>query len=164
MALKKKFRTQFDPSSRVFINSGNREVIEYVEGSDGRAVPSGTKDLYDEIQSHRESVELSVLLQRYEAGDETALNKLSGTYIDVTSFPTTLAEAFERVRLAQESFNELPDDFKKLFGNDPNTFAMEYGSAEYNKKIEKYKKKVEKDLAANKPKSDPEPSGGANNE
>ena len=104
------YRTQFDDHQRFICESGREEYEVYTVDDNGLPVVSGVNNRYDEIQSHRESVELSVLLQRYAQGDETALNKVQGVYEDIVDSPKTLADIYEYVKDAENSFNDLPPD------------------------------------------------------
>lgn len=134
------FRTQYNKSdSDLFITeSGNPEYIVYNADEDGNPVEAGIGNLYDEIQSHRESVELSVLLQRFAQGDETALNKVQGVYDDIVGAPSTYAELFDAVKNAESSFNGLPAGLREKFNNSPVEFWKAYGTPEFAQKVREF--------------------------
>lgn len=132
------FRNQYDNRGDCDCTChGRTEKPIYMANEDGLPVESGTVNIYDEIQSHRESVELSTLLQRYAQGDVTALNQIDGVYADVVDMPSTYSELFERVRDAENSFNALPDDVRALFDNSPVSFWQSIGTPEFSEKIGK---------------------------
>lgn len=132
------FRNQYDNRGDCDCTChGRMEKPTYTANEDGFPVESGTVNIYDEIQSHRESVELSTLLQRYAQGDVTALNQIEGVYADVVDMPSTYAELFNRVRDAENSFNALPDDVRALFDNSPVSFWQSIGTPEFASKIGK---------------------------
>ena len=141
-----KFRNQYDqiPPHSFTTNAGNPIRQDYISDEDGNPIPSGSTNLYDEIQSHRVSVELATLLQRYAAGDETALNKIEGVYADVVDAPSSLNELQERVRQAQEYFRDLPEGLRELFDNDPIEYVMSVGTTEFLDKILKFNKTLDK--------------------
>lgn len=130
------FRNQYDNRGDCgCICYGRTEKPIYTANEDGLPVESGIINIYDEIQSHRQSVELSTLLQRYAQGDVTALNKMQGVYADVVDMPSTYAELFNRVRDAENSFNALPDEVRVLFDNSPVSFWQSIGTPEFAAKI-----------------------------
>lgn len=130
------FRNQYDNRGDCDCTCHGRvEKPTYTADENGYPVESGTFNIYDEIQSHRQSVELSTLLQRYAQGDFTALNQIEGVYADVVDMPSTYAELFNRVRDAENSFNALPDDVRALFDNSPVSFWQSIGTPEFATKI-----------------------------
>ena len=133
-----KWRTPYSPAQRFTTCEGNPIVKTYVLGDDGQLVENGFINIYDDIQSHRESVELSTLLQRYMNGDETALNAQPAVFLDTTDYPKNYAEMFDRVNEAVNSFGELPSELRNLFNNNPTEFWSSLGSAEFMEKIAKY--------------------------
>lgn len=164
------FRNQYDNCGDCDCTChGRTEKPTYTANEDGLPVESGTVNIYDEIQSHRESVELSTLLQRYAQGDVTALNKIEGVYADVVDMPSTYSELFERVRDAENSFNALPEDVRVLFDNSPVSFWQSIGTPEFASKIAELDAKAKKNSSnsADTGKSfagDPPASGGDVNE
>ncbi len=140
------FRTQYERPDRDLFrtNPGREEYPTFVADEDGRPVVSGTKNRYDEIQSHRQSVELATLLQRYAMGDETALNQRTGVYEDLVDAPSSLAEMYERFSDAEKQFYNLPDGFRELFGNSTVNYWKEVGTPEYFEKIDKFMSSFQK--------------------
>lgn len=160
-----KFRNQYEkiPSEQFATAPGNPIRQDYIADEEGNPVPSGTTNVYAEIQSHRASVELSTLLQRYVAGDETALNKIEGIYADVTDVPSSLQELHERVRQAEDYFRDLPEGLRKLFNNSPIEYVMSVGSTEFLNKILEYNKSLAKSSPADPDLTDPDPGSGSDN-
>ena len=85
------FDTQYSPHNRISSNPGSPVKVLYGGKYDanGRVVleKKGEENLYDYIQSFRDSVDLNVILARFTNGDVEALNKAQGFYADVTDFP-----------------------------------------------------------------------------
>lgn len=117
-----KFATQFDPSERVYCNAGSRIKILYGPIFDKNGVmdlvETGKANLYDEIQSHADSVDIHVLLKRYaETGDPALFSRVQGAYGDFTQMPTTFAGALNTLIAAEQYFNGLPVDVRAQFGH-----------------------------------------------
>lgn len=135
-----KFATQFDPHSRVFVEPGARVKIVYGPVFDDRGVmhltETGRHNLYAEIQSHKESVDIHSILKRYQSGDVEALSRVQGAYGDFTEMPKTYAEALNNIIGAEQYFMGLPADVRARFNNsftqflasmDSPTFARDMG-------------------------------------
>lgn len=137
------FDTQYtrDTSSiRTSSGSGIEPVYSLVLDDKGveTVQQTGQRDIYSEIQSFRESTELSVLLQRYAQGDVTALNQKVGTFMDLVDMPKTYAELFQRARDAEITFMQLPADLKEIFNGSYTEFWSQMGTPEFQKKMERY--------------------------
>lgn len=115
------FVTQYRPRIRFISNGGQRERILYQPKFDENGVmdlvESGKEDLYDFIQSYAESVDLHVILARFQNGDIDALSRVQGAYGDFTNMPTSYAELLNRVNEGQSFFNSLPVDIRAKFNH-----------------------------------------------
>lgn len=115
------FVTQYRPRIRFISNGGQRERILYQPKFDENGVmdlvESGKEDLYDFIQSHAESVDIHVILARFQNGDIDALSRVQGAYGDFTNLPTSYAELLNRVNEGQSFFNSLPVDIRAKFNH-----------------------------------------------
>lgn len=115
------FVTQYRPRIRFISNGGQRERILYLPKFDENGVmdlvESGKEDLYDFIQSHAESVDIHVILARFQNGDIDALSRVQGAYGDFTNMPTSYAELLNRVNEGQSFFNSLPVDIRAKFNH-----------------------------------------------
>lgn len=80
-----------------FDETGHYELVE-----------SGKINIYDEIQSHADSVDIHILLKRYAEGDAGALAKAQGVFMDVTGMPRTYAEMINILNDANAAFLTLP--------------------------------------------------------
>lgn len=98
-------------------------------------IPDGESNLYDEIQSHAKSCDISLLVDRYLSGDGTALSRAQGFYGDITSMPKNFAEAMNLMNQAEEDFKNLPKDIKDSFSNDYRQFLAQVGSPEWFAKM-----------------------------
>ncbi len=130
-----KFRTQFDSSERVYQPAGSPVKILYGPVFDARGVMSleeiGKHDLYAEIQSHADSVDIHVILQRFEAGDTSVLSRIQGTYGDFTEMPRTFAEALNTIIAAEQYFDSLPVDVRARFDHSFSQFIASMDSPDF---------------------------------
>lgn len=120
--MKKTFRSHLQDHARVIANPGSPEKIIYSPVFDKEGnfelKESGRENLYEFIQSHAESVDIHVLLDRFSRGDISALSKVQGTYGDFTTLPKTYAELLNSVIQGENIFNSLPVETREKFGHD----------------------------------------------
>lgn len=135
-----KYRTQYERPSREQFqsNPGETEYYDYIADENGNPVKNKLHNRVDEIQSHRQSCDLQILLQRYAMGDESALNQRTGTYGDFTNAPSSFAEFVDGFKQLESDFYKLPDDFRDLFGNSTVEYWQQLGSEQFAKKIDEY--------------------------
>lgn len=131
------FRNQFTNDSNVFIsNPGAKIIAEYglITEEDGSTAVGvvGEKNLDAIIQSNKDTGNVALLVAKYNAGDEEALNRVRGVYGDFRNMPTTYAEMVSRLNECRAVFEALPVDIKEQFDNNPDVFWSEYGSERFN--------------------------------
>ena len=123
-----KFPTRYSEKKRQFSKTGERYVIEYqlVIDETGKEVlePCGQTDFYQMIQSHRDSVDLDLVLDRLKRGDSTALNKVQGFYADVSDLPVKMQDVLNLNMKGQAVFDELPAEVRAAYGNNYMSFIM----------------------------------------
>ena len=132
-----KFRNQFTNDSNVFTsNPGSKIVADYglVTADDGSTSVGvvGEKNLDAIIQSNKDTGNVALLVAKYNAGDEEALNRVRGVYGDFRNMPTTYAEMVSRLNECRAVFEALPVDIKEQFDNNPDVFWSEYGTERFN--------------------------------
>lgn len=127
-----KMSSQYRAHPRLPENVGSPVKQLYTPIFDDRGVmhlkEAGKHDLYGEIQSHKDSVDIHVLLARYRNGDTEALQRVQGAYGDFTQMPTTFAEALNTMIAAQQYFQGLPVEVRSRFGHDFNRFIASMDS------------------------------------
>ncbi len=146
-----KYRTQYErPDRDLFRTNPGREDYEvYTVGEDGSPVVSGMNNRYAEVQCHRESVDLPILLQRYAAGDESALNQRIGDYMDVTNAPSSYAEFLDGFKKIESDFYSLPEGFRELFNNSTVEYWQSVGTDEFHEKVDKFMASLKKEKPGN---------------
>lgn len=132
------FRTQYD-RTRVVSRSGDSiiPVLSAEVDSDGsfKLVKTGEKNLYAEIQSHRDSTDINLIMKRFELGNDSVLHKTQGFYADIVDFPKTYAEMQQRFLDAQAAFDGLSLSDKEKFNMDVNQFISSIGTEEWYAKL-----------------------------
>lgn len=69
------------------------------------------------IQSYEDSVNVNKIIERYMAGDDSALDRAKAFYADVTKVPKNFAQIIDLNNRAQNAFLQLPSDLQELYGN-----------------------------------------------
>lgn len=115
------FETQFRKPERFLSNPGSPVKILYGPEFDDKGrmnlVEKGRENLYDFIQSFKESVDIHVLLKRFANGETDVLSKIQGFYGDFSEFPRTYADLLNTVNEGEAFFNGLPVEVRSKFGH-----------------------------------------------
>lgn len=97
---------------------------------------TGEKNIYEEIQSHAESVDIGTIMQRYEREQDPAiLQQKKGIYIDTTEMPKTFAEVQGIIIAETNRFNQLPLDIRKEFNYSVEEYVASIGTEKYENLI-----------------------------
>lgn len=128
------FRTQYD-RRQVLSNPGSRfhptyEMMVDLSGVH-EFVQTGQIDTYEQIQSHRDSVDIHKLLERFANGDQSALNQKKPMFGDFTEMPKTMAEFQQTVLEAEKLFDSLPAEKKALFNHSISEFVAAFGTEKF---------------------------------
>lgn len=130
---------QFDRSSDPVTEPGSgikdEKMLKMVDGT-YELVKIGTSNLYEQIQSHRDSVDIYKILERYSAGDLSVLEQAHGQYIDITDAPKTLAEAYTYIANSKKYFENLPLKVREEYDHDASKFVADIGSDHFNNLFE----------------------------
>lgn len=94
----------------------------------------GKEDFQSQVESYAESCDLAVIIRRINAGETNLLTANMGAYGDFTFLPETQQEIMQLRIDAKNTWSNLSDDQKSLFG-DFETFAETAGSDEWYKNL-----------------------------
>lgn len=108
---------------------------EYDKNKNLVVVPKGKINLRSYINSFADSVDIHVLLARFQNGDKEALLQRAGAYIDISALPTNINEFIELSRNAENLFNTLPVEVKEKFNNNVVEFISTVGDPDWIKKM-----------------------------
>lgn len=124
-----KIRTQYDTYTDTPVPSGESNPGSPVKPTyssyyDSHGVlqveQDGEINLYEEIQSHKESTDIHVLIDRYHKGDLEIMERLQqhpGVYADVTNMPTSYADLLNTLHHGEQEFMRLPVEVRSQFGH-----------------------------------------------
>lgn len=138
----KQYRTQYDIyssvddlSSYTSSSSGSpvRKIFEGFYDDVGviRLKEVGRDNIYDYIQSHRDSVDIHVLLSRYRNGELDALDRIDGIYGDFTAVPSSYAEMLNTVIRGENEFYKLPLEVREKFNHNFGEFVAAMGHPDF---------------------------------
>lgn len=115
------FPTQFDARDRTISNVGDRikQLYEARVDNNGTVdlVEAGRENLYDYIQSFKDSCDINTIVKRFAAGDTDVLARRQATYGDFTQLPGTYAELLNTVIQGENYFNSLPLETRAKFNH-----------------------------------------------
>lgn len=122
-------------------NNGTKELVKV-----------GEKNIYDEIQTYKEDVDLVTIINRLGGIEQLQALPAKGVYQDLTQMPRNLYEAVELQEQAHKSFDKLPTQIKEAFNNDPLQFMAQIGTDKFKQVYEKfYKTTLEDSSTTNRP-------------
>lgn len=124
------FRTKYQ-SVRMRTPVGDPIHTEYAGRYDENGIlvldKVGETNIYNEIQSHADSVDINTIIRRYESGEVDVLSRAQGLFMDVTTAPKTYAEMLNLLRRAEEVFDGLPADIRAQYDNSFEQFFAQDG-------------------------------------
>lgn len=122
-----KFRSCYDKAA-VYSVSGSAFEPVYSASYDDTGVLvlelTGKRDVFQEIQSHAESVDINNILLRYSRGDVDVLSRVKGFFADVSDLPKNYRDVLNSVEKAKEFFYSLPVEEKQKFNNSYTEFLV----------------------------------------
>lgn len=145
------FRNKYEKHDHVYSDPGSPVKIEYqlriVDNSE-EIVETGKSNLYEYIQSHADSVDITKILERCAMiQDYSMLNRMPAAFMDVSEMPSNLAEAYANVKDAQNFFDRMPIEIKEKYQNNFVEFISDIGTDRFNKNVSDF-------LASIKPKEE----------
>lgn len=91
----------------------------------------GKSDFYAYIQSHKDSVDINKILERYRSGDVSALDQVRAQYLDISEAPRTLSEMYSFIKNCQTFFDGLPLEVRQEYDFNPAAFVADIGSEKF---------------------------------
>ena len=138
------WRTQFErfdaqQHCRVHCCPGDRFHDDYVGHYDQDGTLGleccGRTDCYAQIQSHADSCNIKLIIQRFDSGESDVLSRVQGVYADVLNMPQSYAEMLQLVRNAELEFDQLPLEVRQLFGCDFGAYMSAYGTEDFYRRL-----------------------------
>lgn len=138
----RKFKTQYDERKRIHAKPGSpiHQTYRGFYDDDGvlQLIPDQVINTYDEIQSHRDSCDLQLLLKRYIAGDTECINKVQGVYGDFAFMPKDYTSLLNRVSDGRKLFDSLTANVKAEFNNSYEQFLVSMERPDFWTRLSKY--------------------------
>lgn len=129
------FPTKYSEHKPVYSDPGSPIKIEYqlrIIDNCEEIVETGKSNLYEYIQSHADSVDITKILERCALiEDYSMLNRMPSQFMDVTEMPKTLAEAYAQVQDAKNFFDRMPVNIKETYNNNFVEFMSDLGSTKF---------------------------------
>lgn len=121
------FVKPYDKAERYHCPAGEKIIDTYslvVDKNTGaqELKKTGKTNIYDFIQSSLAETLIYNVIERYNSGDITALDKVRGFYGDVINMPKTLAEAQQIMINAEKLFKSLPLETRAKYNHDVGQF------------------------------------------
>ena len=136
------FQTKYEryvDHDHVYCEPGSGIKIEYqlrIIDNNEDLVETGKSNLYDYIQSHADSVDITKILERCALLDDySLLNRLPAQFMDVTDMPKNLAECYSYVQDAKNFFERMPTEIKAKYDQNFLSFISDIGSDRFNNTV-----------------------------
>lgn len=128
------FRTLYSERIRFTTTPGDPIKKTYSpkwrEDGNFELVETGTINIYDEIQSHKDSVDINILLAKYaKTGDLNILNKARTEFMDVAGLPTSIVGFYNLVEDGRRIFDGLPVEEKQKYNHSFENFIFTFGKS-----------------------------------
>lgn len=113
--------------------------------------PIGRENTDEIIESYRESTELSNIIARFLNGESDVLNRYTPMYADMTEFPKNYREVLDSFIRAENAFNALPLETRRMFDSDWRKWLSQAGTESWLNSMSQFIKSPEKPPAASEP-------------
>lgn len=143
------FRTAYSKNERHIVPSGDGTELVYGYEVDNygrkKLTVTGTKNIYDEIQSHAEEVKIENILARAAIGDMSDFRP-DGIYADITNMPNNMIAARKQMVALENTWNGLSNEIKAKYNWSMEEFIGKAGEESWLKDmgIEKNNEIIEK--------------------
>lgn len=114
---KQEFETSFDEAGRIVLT------------------PTNPKNTYLEIQSFADSCDINIIISKYEAGDETVLNRVQGYYGDFSNLPDNIHDIYNLIHKARQDFERLDPTIRRKFDNNFEQYIFTVGTDDWFDKM-----------------------------
>lgn len=150
-----KIFSRFDRPRSAFACAGSvvSPIFEERVDSEGHLYlkQTGKRDLNAFVQASHEASKIYNILERFNAGDVSAIQKVKGFYADTVAMPKSLVEVHNFMQQIDANFDSLPVDVKEKFGNSSIQFMKSVENGDLSKILSQFSsknnvpKKVKKD-------------------
>lgn len=141
MATKKwHFRTPIDEPITTVTPSGTEEeeilAMKIDDKGNETFYVKGKTNVWEKTQAFKEETEIETILRRVtDTGDTSILVKSNPQYIDITEMPENVFEAHQKIKEAEEVFNNLPLEIRKKYEYNFNKYLADFGTKEWQRNM-----------------------------
>lgn len=125
-------RSFYKDRKKIPTPAGSRFKPEYSARYDDKGVlvldEVGTVDVYSDIQSYHDSVEIHNIMRRYLNGETDVLERVQGFYADASDLPDSYVGFLNKFQESQEFFAQLPPEIREIYNNDFAQFIADFDS------------------------------------
>ena len=135
------FPTIYDGHIKVTTPAGNRFHRIFKQRFDKKGNVIGVEDskekddTYMLIQSNADSVDINVLMAKYQKGELDALNKRKALFIDTSDLPEDYFAMKNKVLEVEDIFKHLPAKTKEAFDNSVDKFIASLNDEDFAYKL-----------------------------
>lgn len=105
--------------------------FEFNENGEKVLVAKGVINVYERIQSHKDSVSLDKMIERFTlTGDYSHLVNKEGNYLNILNAPKSLMDAQNTILKASSLFDNLPANIKQIYSNNFSVFLNSLQSSQ----------------------------------
>lgn len=97
----------------------------------------GTDDLWELHNANADSYDVNNIVKRFQSGDISALNRVQGTYLDLTGMPNDLRGMYDFSKALEKAFYSMDSDLQAKFDNSFETWLKTAGSSEWFESMKK---------------------------
>lgn len=131
---------RFDKEKPTFESNVGSRIKDVYQGEfdeEGKfsVVKVGQFNLYEDIQTYKDSVDIDIILDRFNCGDPMALQKVNGFFADVSNLPNSYVGMFNLIEQTKEFFKNMPADFKEKFNNNFEEFIVSAEAMDFLPKV-----------------------------
>lgn len=136
------FRTMTEPRKVIASNPGSKiediVALRLTDTGEEEFYIKGKTNIYEKTQTFKDDCDLEKILMRCtETGDLSLLNQKQPFYLDMEDMPENIFEMHQKIRQAEETFNNLPLNIKEAYGFSFDKFMADFGSDNWYKLMNK---------------------------
>ena len=132
---KPKWKTQYSENEIYYTEPGEKTKITYTPEitklGNLELKETGRLNTYEEIQSHKDSVDINKIIEAFENGDENAFMRRQGYFGDFVEVPKTYADLLNKVIKAEQLFLNLPVEERARYDHSVEKFLVSIDNERY---------------------------------
>lgn len=148
------YRSQYGADDEIRSNPGNSVLDKFVLSTNDQGQKYlkkvGTTDLYADIQSHRDSCDLNLILNNLDVNQVNGLvssfsfsDFMNSDIFDMTSLPKSIGGMHNLVVEGEQYFDGLPLPVREAFNFSPALFISKFGTSDFKDKIKELRLKYD---------------------